>query len=107
MIPWRVFRENALQAIYHDPPLIDEDDLCNDFSKGGLVCWGSQKNSLGMEAGVPWDQRSWEPRVWFLRKWWFLVGGWDQDMWKSARWWHEVRGDKIPEVSGQEPYVAS
>jgi len=97
VIPWRTFRENTLRALYHDPPLIDENELCDDFAKGGLVCWGSQRNSLGMEAGVPWDRRSWEPKVWFLRKWWFLVGGWDQEMWNSARWWYGMRGDKFPE----------
>lgn len=77
----------------HDPPLFDEEELCDDFSKGALVCWGSQQNSLGMEAGVPWDVRSWEPQVWFLRKYWFLVGDWDDEMWKSARWWHDMRGE--------------
>lgn len=75
--------------------MFDEDELCTDLVKGALICWGSQQNSFGMEAGVPWDVRSWEPKVWFLRKYWYLVGDWDDEMWKSARLWHEVRGETI------------
>ena len=95
VLPFRSFRDNALKALQHDPPLFDEDEFCFDFCGGGLICWGSQQSSMGMEAGVPWDARSWEPQVWFLKKYWYLVGGWNDDMWRAARWWHSLRGEKI------------
>lgn len=96
IFPYREFREKALKALAHNPPLFDENDMCRDLtSRGGMVCWGSQSNSMGMEAGVPWDVRSWEPQVWFLKKYWFLVGDWEDEMWASARWWHKARGEKM------------
>lgn len=48
-----------------------------------------------MEATVPWDARSWEPKVWFLKKYFPLVGDWDDEMWKGARRWSELRGERI------------
>jgi len=70
-----------------------------DLLREAMVCWGSQGNPQGMDAALPWDVRSWEPRVWFLKKYWFLVGGWDDEMWSSARWWHSIRGEKIDAAS--------
>lgn len=96
VIPFPSFRERALKAIAHDPPLLDEDELCCDIcSREGLIVWGSQGNDRGMEAGRPWDMRSWEPKPWFLRKYDFLVGGWDDEMWRAARWWHMMRNERI------------
>ncbi|ERS99859.1 hypothetical protein HMPREF1624_03224 [Sporothrix schenckii ATCC 58251] len=94
------------------PCLLDEDELCYDMNVAeGLVCWGSQTGNDGaglssqakrdsgsardMRACLPWDMRSWEPQVWFLKKYWFLVGGWDDDMWRNCRWWHSMRGDEL------------
>ena len=94
-MPFQGFRDRALKFLYSDVSLMDEAELCMDFCNGGLVCWGSQSSNLGMEAGVPWDKRSWEPQVWFLKKYWFLVGDWYDEMWERARWWHNVRGEKI------------
>lgn len=97
VIPFPSFRDRALRAIAQDPPLLDEDDLCRDIcSNEGLVVWGSQGNSRGMEAARPWDMRSWEPKPWFLRKYHFLVGGWEDEMWRAARWWHMMRNERIP-----------
>ncbi|RSL56295.1 hypothetical protein CEP54_008925 [Fusarium duplospermum] len=95
VIPFRSFRDNIIKALLHDPPLIDENMLCHDLLAGGFTCWGSRRNPLGMNAGVPWDARSWEPSIWFLLKYRQLTGGWDDEMWKSARWWHSVRGERI------------
>lgn len=96
VIPFPLFRKKALKALAQDPPLLDEDELCRDISNNdGLVVWGSLGNNQGMEACRPWDLRSWEPKPWFLRKYWFLVGGWDEEMWKASRWWHSVRNEKI------------
>jgi len=75
--------------------MLDEDELCVDLCNGALVCWGTLGPDRDMRAGMPWEMRSWEPQVWFLRKYWFLVGGWEDEMWRSVRWWHGVRGEKI------------
>ncbi|KAI7773722.1 hypothetical protein LA080_010042 [Diaporthe eres] len=97
VIPFPSFRERALKAIAHDPPLFDEDELCCDIcSREGLIVWGSQGNNQGMEACRPWDMRSWEPKPWFLRKYHFLAGGWDDEMWRASRWWHMMRNERIP-----------
>ncbi|CAK7266938.1 hypothetical protein SEPCBS57363_002345 [Sporothrix epigloea] len=94
------------------PYLLDEDELCYDMNVAdGLVCWGSQVGNAGasqsaqakrdsdsardMRSCQPWDMRSWEPQVWFLKKYWYLVGGWDDDMWRNCRWWHSMRGDDL------------
>ncbi|KAJ4323452.1 hypothetical protein N0V84_004324 [Fusarium piperis] len=95
VIPFKSFRDNIIKALLHDPPLLDEDMLCADLLAGGFTCWGSRRSPLGMNAGVPWDARSWEPSIWFLLKYRQLTGGWDDEMWKSARWWHSVRGERI------------
>lgn len=96
VVPFPTFRQRALQALAHDPPLFDEYELCEDISNNnGLVVWGSLGNDQGMEACRPWDMRSWEPKPWFLRKYSLLVGGWDDDMWKAARWWHAMRNERI------------
>lgn len=96
VIPFPSFRQRALQALTQEPPLFDEDELCADISmENGLVIWGSLGNGQGMEACRPWDMRSWEPQPWFLRKYWFLVGGWEDEMWKASRWWRAVRNERI------------
>ncbi|OAA67907.1 hypothetical protein SPI_00102 [Niveomyces insectorum RCEF 264] len=91
--------------------LFDEDELCYDMAMAdGLVCWGGASGDTAavsaqgrrspgmgrdMRACVPWDGRSWEPQVWFLKKYWFLVGGWDDEMWRNCRWWHSMRGEEL------------
>ncbi|EPE06335.1 hypothetical protein F503_02463 [Ophiostoma piceae UAMH 11346] len=103
---------NASGVASGTPCLLDEDELCYDMNVAdGMICWGSQignggtgvssqamrdsASSRDMRAGVPWDMRSWEPQVWFLKKYWFLVGGWDDDMWRNCRWWHSMRGEDL------------
>lgn len=96
VIPFPSFRDKALKALTCDPPLFDEDEMCMDMtSEGGLVVWGSQDNSQGMEACRSWDMRCWEPKPWFLRKYWYLAGGWDDEMWRAARWWHALRNERL------------
>ena len=97
VIPFASFRERAITAASTDPPLLDEDDLCVDLMlKEGLVCWGSAGGGpRGMDAAAPWDTRSWEAKPWFLRKWWWLVGGNDDEMWENTRWWHMMRGEAL------------
>lgn len=85
-------------ALERDPVLLDEDQLCYDLLAGGMVCWGSQQSLHGMEAAVPWDARSWEPKVWFLKKYAAYVGGWDDELWKGARRWSQLRGERIQPI---------
>ena len=103
---------NASGVAIGTPCLLDEDELCYDMNVAdGLICWGSQIGNAGtgvsaqamrdsvssrdMRACVPWDMHSWEPQVWFLKKYWYLVGGWDDDMWRNCRWWHSMRGEDL------------
>ncbi|KAH8799073.1 hypothetical protein F5884DRAFT_905534 [Xylogone sp. PMI_703] len=94
VLPFPKFRESTLVAVGQDPPLIDEEELCMDLMNDGLVCWGSQDSNGRINACLPWDQKSWEPQVWFLKKYWFLVGGQDDEMWSCTKWWHGMRGEK-------------
>ncbi|KEY71444.1 hypothetical protein S7711_10101 [Stachybotrys chartarum IBT 7711] len=98
VIPFASFRQRAVAALAATPPLFDESEMCQDMEGEGLICWGGGGNdarSSGIAAEVPWDSRSWEPRVWFLRKYWYLVGGWEDEMWRSARWWAAMRNEQI------------
>lgn len=95
VLPFPKFREQILKVVSYNPPLFDEEELCMDLMNNGLVCWGSQNGNESIDACMPWDSRSWEPQLWFLNKYWFLVGGQDDEMWGCAKWWHGMRGEKI------------
>ncbi|KAL7945272.1 hypothetical protein V8C42DRAFT_322658 [Trichoderma barbatum] len=95
VLPFPKFREQILIAVSHDPPLFDEEELCIDLTNDGLVCWGSHTGGGSIDACMPWDSRSWEPQPWFLRKYWFLVGGQDDEMWSCTKWWRRTRGEII------------
>jgi hypothetical protein len=95
VLPFPKFRAQTLAAVSSEPPLIDEEELCMDLMNDGLVCWGSQGTNNSINAGMPWDSRSWEPQLWFLKKYWFLVGSQDDEMWSCTEWWHRMRGEEI------------
>ena len=73
---------------------IDEDEFFQDIFTG-LVCWGGagigrkdREDSTGYAStGTPWDVRSWEARVWFLQKYWTLLGGEDGELVRQSEWW--------------------
>ncbi|KAI9730264.1 MAG: hypothetical protein M1834_006028 [Cirrosporium novae-zelandiae] len=103
LFPFPTFRNRAIAAQSTTPPLIDENELCLDLTSDGLICWGAAETTttgLG-NVGVPWSMRSWEPQGWFLRKYWFLIGGGDgngeegegNEMMECARWWRGIRGE--------------
>lgn len=96
--PCSIFRANAIRLISMDPPMIDEDELCADIVKDGLICWGSylEGDEETSGSGAPWDLRSWEAQPWFLKKWWIVVGGEEGPLFQQTRWWHELRGDRLP-----------
>lgn len=98
VIPFGEFRQRAMAALSCIPPLFGEEELCHDFDAEGLVCWGSQPADAGrrgIETEVPWDPRSWEPQAWFLKKYWFLVGGLSGEMHTCAKLWADRRGRAI------------
>ncbi|KAI3320532.1 hypothetical protein HD806DRAFT_506670 [Xylariaceae sp. AK1471] len=92
VIPWAAFRSNLCLALAHNPPLIDDGELCLDFMNDGVRCWGSTAGeSLHSRGhGAPWDQRSWEAAPWFLEKWEMLTDGRNGDMWKNSEWWRSM-----------------
>lgn len=103
IIPCPIFRQRVtgLIAMEEASPSSDTDfetDLCADIEKDGLICWGSHLSGAqsGTGSGAPWDIRSWEAQPWFLKKWWFIVGGKEGALFKQSRWWHEIRGDRLP-----------
>jgi hypothetical protein len=96
-LPFPTLRERIIEACSLESPILDEEDLCDDLEKGGLICWGSYlgDGNLATGSGAPWDYRSWEAQPWFLRKWWFFIGGSQGELFQQTRWWHEMRGDRL------------
>jgi Domain of unknown function (DUF3425) len=94
-LPSPTLRQRLIECISSDPPVVDEDDFCQDLENDGLICWGSTvgKTDLPSGSGAPWDVRSWEAQPWFLRKWWFVVGGSNGELFQASKWWNEMRGD--------------
>ncbi|KAL4788384.1 hypothetical protein BJX76DRAFT_353406 [Aspergillus varians] len=84
----------------------DEDEFFHD-ALTGLVCWGGagigkrdRASSTGqISSGTPWDPRSWEAQVWFLKKYWNLLGGEDGDLVRQTEWWRAIRGDDELDVT--------
>ena len=83
ILPFPTLRTNL---ITHQEE-IDEDEFFQDMFTG-LVCWGGagigrkdREDSTGYASTVtPWDVRSWEVKVWFLKKHWTLLGGDDGEL---------------------------
>jgi hypothetical protein len=96
VLPFPTFRDRLIKLACTEEPMIDEDDLCEDLQKDGLICWGSSLGggSAAMGSGAPWDIRSWEAQPWFLKKWWILIGGAEGEIYKQTQWWCEMRGEK-------------
>ena len=87
LFPLPRMRDNVLRAIA-DPDICDEDELCHDIAQFGdvdkpcLIVWGQ-----------PWDPRSWEASISFLRKWgWLLDGCWE--IVDATNYWRKKRGEK-------------
>ncbi|MCJ1438874.1 hypothetical protein MMC27_008264 [Xylographa pallens] len=96
ILPFPTLRKNL---IAHQEE-IDENEFFYDMLTG-LVCWGGagigrrdRHESTGYaSAGTPWDVRSWEARVWFLKKYWALLGGEEGELVRQSEWWRSIRGD--------------
>ncbi|KAK0755833.1 hypothetical protein N5P37_011614 [Trichoderma harzianum] len=98
ILPFPTLRRNL---IMHQKE-IDEDEFLND-TLTGLICWGGvgkvrndTDNVTGHAAAeTAWDARSWEAKVWFLRKYWCLLGGEDGELVRQSEWWRSVRGEEL------------
>jgi hypothetical protein len=97
ILPFPTLRKNFI--LHQDQ--IDEDEFFQDVLTG-LVCWGSagptskrdrEENTGYISSGTPWDVRSWEAKVWFLRKYWGLFGGEEGELVRQSEWWRRIRGD--------------
>ncbi|PYH85392.1 hypothetical protein BO82DRAFT_351229 [Aspergillus uvarum CBS 121591] len=96
ILPFPTLRRNLLT---HQIEL-DEDEFMDDVISG-LVCWGGagmgkrdRQDSVGRHpTGTPWDVRSWEAKVWFLKKYWALLGGEDGELVRQSEWWRGLRGE--------------
>lgn len=93
-IVWPRFRERALRAAIDNK--LDHAEFFMDALNDGIVCWGNQQiqRGKGMDRGVTWDQRSWEARPWFIKKWAWLVGGEDDEVARGSKWWRFMRGER-------------
>ena len=101
ILPFPTLRKNLI--IHQEES--DEDEFFQDMITG-LVCWGGagigrkdREHSTGnASTGTPWDVRSWEARVWFLQKYWTLLGGEDGELVRQSEWWRSIRGEDTVEV---------
>ncbi|RAH50030.1 bZIP transcription factor [Aspergillus brunneoviolaceus CBS 621.78] len=96
ILPFPTLRRNLLLRQAD----LDEDEFMDDIISG-LVCWGGagmgkrdRQVSVGRHpTGTPWDVRSWEAKVWFLKKYWALLGGEDGELVRQSEWWRGLRGE--------------
>ncbi|KAJ5750405.1 hypothetical protein N7533_007433 [Penicillium manginii] len=98
IFPCPIFRDRYIHLVTMGPSVFNADEFCMDLQNGGLICWGSQSGEKhdASGSGAPWDMRSWEAQPWFLKKWWFVLGGEEGGFFQQSRWWHESRGDQLP-----------
>lgn len=103
VLPFPTLRKNLIR----NSDAVDGDELYDDLLNG-LVCWGRAgvgKRDRDMSTGhtttgTPWDGRSWKAQVWFLQKYWALLGGEDGELVRQSEWWRSLRGDDASVWSG-------
>ncbi|EAW22111.1 uncharacterized protein NFIA_007880 [Aspergillus fischeri NRRL 181] len=96
VLPFRTLRKNLILQQQE----VDEDEFLRD-AVTGLVCWGGagvgrkdRDTSTGYAStGTPWDNRSWEAKEWFLKKYWSLLGGEEGELVRQSEWWRNIRGE--------------
>ena len=101
VLPFPTLRKNLIA----NQAQVDEDGFFHDMLSG-LVCWGGagvgkrdRDESTGYAStGTPWDVRSWEAEIWFLKKYWTLLGGEDGELVRQTEWWRSIRGDETMDV---------
>ncbi|KAJ6091298.1 hypothetical protein N7467_003267 [Penicillium canescens] len=101
ILPFPTLRKNLIRHQHLEE--FDEDQFFLDLL-AGLVCWGGagvgrrdRDQSTGFAStGTPWDVRSWEAKVWFLTKYWTLLGGEDGELVRQSEWWRGIRGEDTP-----------
>ncbi|KAL6231724.1 hypothetical protein BDW75DRAFT_233391 [Aspergillus navahoensis] len=103
VLPFRTLRKNL---ILHQQE-VDEDEFLRDTITG-LVCWGGagvgrkdRDTSTGYAStDTPWDNRSWEAKEWFLKKYWSLLGGEEGELVRQSEWWRNIRGEDPLDIEG-------
>ncbi|KAL6692440.1 hypothetical protein J3F84DRAFT_384045 [Trichoderma pleuroticola] len=98
ILPFPTLRSNL---IVHQKE-INEDEFLND-TLTGLMCWGgagtvkSDSDNVTGHAATEtvWDVQSWEAKAWFLKKYWWLLGGEDGELVRQSEWWRSVRGEEL------------
>ncbi|OJD16936.1 hypothetical protein AJ78_02918 [Emergomyces pasteurianus Ep9510] len=101
ILPSPTLRNNLITR----PGEFDEDEFFYDMLTG-LVCWGNggigkrdrQVSTGYASSGTPWDVRSWEAKMWFLKKYWALLGGEDGELVRQSEWWRSLRGEDAQEI---------
>ncbi|KAL3460413.1 hypothetical protein BJX64DRAFT_263049 [Aspergillus heterothallicus] len=101
VLPFHELRKNLITR----PQDYDEDEFFHDMLFG-LVCWGSSgvgqrdrdASTGSASTGTPWDVRSWEGHVWFLKKYWSLLGGGEGELPRQSEWWRSIRGEGPLEI---------
>ncbi|KAJ5771315.1 uncharacterized protein N7511_003366 [Penicillium nucicola] len=101
ILPFPTLRKNIIRQQHLEE--FDEDQFFLDLL-AGLVCWGGagvgkkdRDLSTGFAStGTPWDVRSWEAKLWFLKKYWDLLGGEDGELVRQSEWWRGIRGEDTP-----------
>jgi hypothetical protein len=96
-LPFQLLRRNL---ILRQHVVDDEEFLCDIVT--GLVCWGGaglgkrdRDSATGYASnGTPWDNRSWEAKVWFLKKYWSILGGEEGELVRQSEWWRGIRGEE-------------
>jgi Domain of unknown function (DUF3425) len=102
VLPFPTLRKNLLAR----QDEVDEDEFFQDILTG-LVCWGGagmgrrdRADSTGYgSTGTPWDFRSWEAKLWFLKKYWDFLGGEEGELVRQSEWWRGMRGDDTVEIA--------
>ena len=98
VLPFPTLRKNLIEG----GNAFVEEELYYDLLNG-LVCWGGagissrdkrDSSSASISTGTPWDCRSWEARIWFVQKYWELLGGEEGELVRQSEWWRNMRGDE-------------
>ncbi|EHL00529.1 hypothetical protein M7I_3617 [Glarea lozoyensis 74030] len=96
ILPFPTLRKNLIM----NQANFDEEQFFEDLLTG-LKCWGGagigkrdrDASTGSVSTGTPWDVRSWEANLWFLKKYWDFLGGEEGELVQQSEWWRSIRGE--------------